>query len=204
MVNQEKKNLIFFNAEENIKKYGLKYFRITQLCIDIHISKRTFYKIFCSKEELIKELYLNMLIGSYEDVIFILQAKTSFINKIEDISNIIEKRFYLFNNDSMDDLENSYPSVFLEVSSFRNERIKPLLILLIKKAQKHKIINDFEPELLIDLFFVSITSIFTEKLRNMENGNNQYQFRDIFNLILNGLLSKRGKSSLNYKLTKLR
>jgi AcrR family transcriptional regulator len=202
MLRQEKRNLILATAEKNIKIYGLSYFRISQLCTDIHISKRTFYKIFDSKEEFLKELYLNMLITSYEAVVFILQAKTSFIKKIEDISKIIEARFKLFNNDTMAELKKLYPSIYLEVEFFQNERIKPLFMLLIKKAQKHKIINDFEPKFLITLFFEIITSMFTENLRNVSNGKNSYCFRDVFDLVLNGLLTKKGKSILNYNLLK--
>jgi hypothetical protein len=202
MKNQEIKNRIFFYAKEYIKKYGLRTFTTTHLCKNLNISKKTFYKIYNSKEELIGELFLDTLIGSYENVVVILQAKTSFISKIGDISFIVENQFQLFNNNTMTELKKLYPSIYFEVDNFRNKRIKPLLVLLIEKAQKHKIINEFEPKFLITLFFSIITSIFTENLKNTGSKNKQYLFRDVLNLILSGLLTKRGKSILNYNLLK--
>jgi len=199
---QHIKKQIFLYTSENIKKDGLKTIKITPLCNNLHISKKTFYIVFNSKEELISELFIDILIGSYVNVLVVLQAKTSFVKKIEEISTIIEDKFQLFNNDTMTELKNLYPSIYFEVENFRNERIKPLFMLLIKKAQKHKIINEFEPKFLITLFFAIITSIFTENLRNDKNGNNQYRFRNVFDLVLNGLLTKKGKSILNYNLLK--
>lgn len=50
------KNKILNSIREQILKYGFKKFTIDDVCIDLMISKKTIYKYFDSKEQMISEI----------------------------------------------------------------------------------------------------------------------------------------------------
>ncbi len=96
-----------------------------------------------------------------------------------------------------------YPDVSLKINYFKSSKIIPLLKLLIVKAQQRKIINDFDPQILINIFFGSISTIYNEQNNFIENQNTDLKFREVFEILLSGILAKKGKSFLKHKLVSI-
>jgi hypothetical protein len=144
-----------------------------------------------------------MLRSAYINVIQIIQERNSFFEKFEKISQLVEKRIPLFNNKAMEELKKFYPDVSLKINYFKSSKIIPLLKLLIVKAQQRKIINDFDPQILINIFFGSISTIYNEQNNFIENQNTDLKFREVFEILLSGILAKKGKSFLKHKLVSI-
>ena len=203
MLSKEKIENINCLVEKLIIENGISKLNISQLCISTSISKKTFYKHFGSKKIFIEKYYLNMLRSAYINVIQIIQERNSFFEKFEKISQLVEKRIPLFNNKAMEELKKFYPDVSLKINYFKSSKIIPLLKLLIVKAQQRKIINDFDPQILINIFFGSISTIYNEQNNFIENQNTDLKFREVFEILLSGILAKKGKSFLKHKLVSI-
>ena len=203
MLPKEKIETINSLVEKLIIADGISNLNISALCASVSTSKKTFYKSFGSKEKFIEKFYLDMLRSAYINVIQIIQEGNSFFDKFEKISQLVEKRIPLFNNKSMEELKKYYPEVSLKINYFKSNKIVPLLTLLIEKAQQRKIINEFDTQLLINIFFSSVSTIYNEKNNFIEYKKTELKFREVFEILLSGILTKKGKSFLNHKLVNI-
>ena len=86
MLSKEKTNEIYLLSEKLIQEKGIAKMNISELCNSASISKKTFYRIFGSKQNFIEKFYLNMLRNAYIEVVSIIQARNSFFDKFENIS----------------------------------------------------------------------------------------------------------------------
>lgn len=191
-------NRIFEMAEETILRKGIQGLNISGMCIQLGISKKTFYKNFRNKEEFIERIYLKMLKSTYNEVIYVLQTKRPFIVKFELISNEIEKRIPFFNYKALRELKKKYPNITLKIDYFKNNHIIPLLTLLIKKAQHKNIINNFNPKILINVFLATINSIY---INEYHFRGNEIKVKEVFKLLLIGVLKKKGIASFNLEVS---
>ena len=203
MLSKEKTNEIYLLSEKVIQEKGIAKMNISELCNSASISKKTFYRLFGSKQNFIEKFYLNMLRNAYIEVVATIQAKNSFFDKFENISNIVEKRVPFFNNNSFQLLKSKYPEVAVKINYFKSNKIIPLLTLLIEKAQQRKIINDYNPRIMINVFFGAISSIYYSQFSLIDNEKNEVKFSEVFEILLGGILTKKGKNFLNYKLVNI-
>lgn len=203
MLSKEKTNEIYLLSEKLIQEKGIAKLNISELCNSASISKKTFYRNFVSKQNFIEKFYLNMLKNAYIEVVSIIQARNSFFDKFENISNIVEKRVPFFNNNSFQLLKSKYPEVAVKINFFKSNKIIPLLTLLIEKAQQRKIINDYNPGVMINVFFGAISSIYNSQFSFTEADKSEIKFNEVFEILLGGILTKKGKNFLNYKLVNI-
>ena len=203
MLSKEKTNEIYLLSERLIQEKGIAKMNISELCNSASISKKTFYRNFGSKQNFIEKFYLNMLRNAYIEVVATIQAKNSFFDKFENISNIVEKRVPFFNNNSFQLLKSKYPEAAAKINYFKSNKIIPLLTLLIEKAQQRKIINDYNPGIMINVFFGAISSIYYSQFSLIKSEKKEIKFREVFEILLGGILTKKGKNFLNHKLVNI-
>lgn len=200
MLTKEKINEVYLLSEKSIQENGIVKMNISEICFSASISKKTFYRIFGSKQNFIEKFYLNMLRSAYLEVISIIQERNSFFDKFEKISQIVEKRIPFLNNKTFTEIKSKYPKIAIKISYFKSNKIIPLLTLLIEKAQQRKIINNHDPIIMINVFFGAISSIYNPQFSFIENEKNDVKFKEVFEILLSGILTKKGKSFLKYML----
>ncbi len=203
MLSKEKTNEIYLLSEKLIQEMGIVKMNISLLCNSASISKKTFYSAFGSKQNFIEKFYLNMLRNAYIEVVSIIQERNSFFDKFEKISHIVEEKIPFFNNKSIEELKSKYPEVVFKINYFKSKKIVPLLTLLIEKAQQRKIINNHRPKIMINVFFGAISSIYNSQFSLIESDKKELKFRDVFEILLSGILTKKGKNFLKYKLVNI-
>lgn len=178
-------------TEESYKKITLE-----GITTDLGINKKTNYKALSSKEELAGSIFIGELTKAYRGLIQLIQEKSSMVTKIENLGEMVGSYIQLFNDSSLHNLKKEYPNLWKEIVFFRKERVMPLINLLLNHSKKHNLIADYPNELIIKLFSTSLT-ISTEKNYLVHNKSDcQSVFQSIFDILLNGILTKKGKKLL--------
>ncbi|MBU1094919.1 MAG: TetR/AcrR family transcriptional regulator [Bacteroidetes bacterium] len=196
MSTEEYKDLITDFISDRLMSDGYKKITLEEITSNLAISKKTVYKVFSSKEELARSIFIGELNNAYNGLIQVLQEKSSIVTKIEKLSKIIENYIRLFNEISLNNLRKEFPSLWKEIVLFRKERVLPLINVFLNHSKKHNLIVDYDNELIIKLFSTSLT-ISTEK-NNLKNKKSTYQyvFQSIYEILLNGIMTKKGKKLL--------
>jgi hypothetical protein len=196
-----RKNELYNYAEITIRNETLRKINISEMCKNFGISKKTFYKEFESKENFIRKFYFKKLSEAYISLVSTIQKQDTFAEKIINISQVIENSIPIFNSNKLNEVAEIYPKVFERLINFKNNRVVPLFNLMISSAQKHNIINNYNSSIMLQVFFSVISSIHDSK-RTLSIGEN-IKFNDVFQILLNGILTKKGKSFLSNKLVNI-
>lgn len=182
--------------QETIHEKGYRNITLDELTDQLRISKKTFYKNYKDKEEIYKVVLKDELEDAYRNLVILLQAKSTMAEKISRLSTIIEKNIVLFNTSSLQKIKKEYYGLWKEIILFRKEMVFPLIDFLLDHSKKKDLIKDYPNEMIIELFSVGL-NLAIEKTFNMSSIQNyRPQYNTIFEILLNGILTKKGKKLL--------
>jgi AcrR family transcriptional regulator len=121
-MNEEKRRIITKVAELYLK-YGIKSVTMDDVARELGISKKTLYKYVSNKEDLVK-LFVEFVHEHKEcEMQEIQDKKINAIEKLFEVNKLVLKMLKNYNPSIEYDLKKHYPEQFLEISSFRKERM---------------------------------------------------------------------------------
>lgn len=175
---------------------GYQKIILDEITADLANSKKTIYKEFSTKEELLNFVFLGELTKAYQKLVILVQEKSLMFNKVEKLADLAASYIILFNEESLQKLKKEFPDIWKKIVSFRMSKILPLINLIINHSKKHKIINNISNELVIKLFNNSLTTATDKSFLIHNNLTQESVFKTIFNILLNGMLTPKGKKLL--------
>lgn len=192
------------NVKKEIQNYvtqllldeGYKRFTLEKIVSAMNISKKTIYKNFLNKEDVIASSYNEILNDAYLRLIKLIQSNNRMVDKLEELADLIKTYLFVFDTDSFIYLKKEFPSIWFKILSVRRRKFMPLLNLLIDHSKKHRLIVDVPNEILIKYFGVSL-GLLSDK-RSLSKLFIPYNkaFNDLFGILINGILTKKGKKLL--------
>ena len=189
-----KENLIQKHLTEKFQKVGFYSFSLDDIAIELSISKKTIYKYYKNKHELVNDILTGLLESAYNKVIITIASKSSFLDKYYSIFNIVKKNLRVFDDTSLLSLKKSYPDIWIKIARFRKYNIIPLLKLLLSSGIKKGVLNNYPEELYLKLIYGSIQEVTKRNAKPFEG-----ELDILLMMVLNGALTKKGKKFLNYK-----
>ena len=193
---QKYRELITGYVLSKMMNTGYQKIILDEITVDLAISKKTIYKEFSTKEELLNFVFLGELTKTYQKLVMLVQEKSPMFDKVEKLANIVANYILLFNEESLQKLKKEFPDIWKKIIFFRACRVLPLINLIINHSKKHKIINNNSNELLLKLFSNSLTTATDKSFLMHSNLTQESVFKTIFNILLNGMLTEKGKKLL--------
>jgi len=175
---------------------GYKKIILDEITVDLAISKKTIYKEFSTKEELLNFVFLGELTKTYQKLVMLVQEKSPMFDKVEKLADLVASYIILFSEESLQKLKKEFPDIWKKIVFFRMSKILPLINHIINHSKKHKIINNISNELVINLFNNSLTTATDKSFLIHNNLTQEAVFKTIFNILLNGMLTRKGKKLL--------
>ncbi|HRN26747.1 MAG: TetR/AcrR family transcriptional regulator [Ignavibacteriaceae bacterium] len=199
--NHEKLKLqILDHIAKDILNYGFRNFTLDEVASNLHISKKMIYQVFQTKEELIRAVIIAQLGSPYNSIHKIFKEESSTVEKLINLSIVVEQYYSAFNPTSIKRLAHYFPELADYVEQFRNNRIIPLINQLLKDGKKKNLILDIPDQIIIEVFTSALGTIAESKSDNSTQYSYRQKFRQAFDILLNGILTNEGKQLLNYKL----
>lgn len=194
------KSRILNHLEKDFSNHGFRNFALDKMASELHLSKKTIYKYFQTKEELIRVVLIKQLNIAYREVVIILQSQSSIIEKLMNLSIVVEQFYSAFNETSIERLKHYFKDLADYNEQFRIHRIIPLINLMLKDGKTKELILDIPDEIIIKVFTSVLGAIAKSNTNNFSNFSYHQTFRQAFDILLNGILTKKGKQLLNNKL----
>ena len=101
---------------------------VDEIAGSLGISKKTFYKHFASKDELLLVVTDRLLAEVHAEFRAIAEADTGFLEKFEALVTFLGQRLSRLSRPLMRDLQRHSPGVWARVERFRRERISKNLL----------------------------------------------------------------------------
>ena len=198
---EETRQRIIRTAQELFGKYGYSMANTNLIAAELGISKRTLYENFPSKEQLLLECVHDIMEKAKALLNDILdKIKDPEENYIEQIlrTNTVKSEFSpMFTTTFFKDIRKSAPKIWDMISKFRQEQMLKYFGKMneigVKRGYVKKHINQ---EILYIMYFTSIDTIISPDVISRLPVTAEEASRQIFEIILTGSLSDKGKEEL--------
>lgn len=195
-MNVDLKERIIQNSIELFCQNGLKNVNTDLIAQEVGISKRTLYEVFPSKEQLIKDVLLNLM----ETI----QQEVQKLNTVMDEGNadnfrlvfqhlvkVISEVLNHFTKQIMTDLKRYYPEIWEEIRAFRVIGMKEEFFKIFTYGQeKGYIRKDINVELIYFIHLFAIDNIMTPEIISELPLSTTDALNSIFDIFLKGILTE--------------
>lgn len=172
-------------------EYGIRYNSMDDIARQLHISKRTIYTEYTSKDELVKDLFLSDYYQLRASLISLDSKKLDAITKTMLIYSITQRRITSISRLVICDLEKYYPALLDELVVLYEELIHQSFVRTLIQGKTDKYFHDeIMPDSIAHIFSflfksyaLSRISVSTDGFTLCRNEVLDYHFRSICNPI---------------------
>jgi hypothetical protein len=190
---KDEKDKILKAASEIFFSRGFYKIPVDDIAASLKMSKKTIYKHFPSKQDLVKEV-VNLFTSTHGGNI------TRIVNTDY---NAVEKLFYIFkylgnvlisvNEQWFSDIHDQAPEIWVEVEEFRTRVMGLNISKIIEQGKKEGYIVNHPSLIMINIFISSIRGIINPSFLLTHKINAGKALESTLDILMNGILTTKGK-----------
>lgn len=189
----EEKNKIIKFALDKFFKEGFYKVTMDQIASELRMSKKTIYKYFPSKENLVQETIEYMKGHISASIRKTLDTNDNAIVKIVGLVKIISDLWLNVKDKILVELERHYPHIWHGIDEFRTMMMNRNLTILFEQGKKEGFVKDYPNEIISTVFMGAVRAVVNPDffINSHLSLNNAVEMT--FEIMLNGLLTEKGK-----------
>lgn len=192
------KERILARADERFLREGFARISVDDLTSDLSMSKKTFYKVFRSKEDLVEQLIMRALGSVALSLEKVMTGELTFPERIRAFMSIIPIIAHRVDSPLARDIQRHLPSVWSKVEEFRGKRMATYLTTVFQQGQAEGYIRSDVPiRLLVLAVIAAVQSIVRPMVLAEESFSTREAVAGIFSLFLHGSLTDAGRSAID-------
>lgn len=174
-----------------------------ELAQQMHISKKTIYKHYKSKDSLLEEICksTNKEIG--DNINSVINEKRDVVYKLTEIMLIHTNYISQIGEKWLQDLKTHTPHLWNSIEDFKKRKIELILEKLLRQGKREKLISEFHPALIIACFTSAIQAITHPEFLINNNFSMHEALISVQKFLLTGILTKKGKEKFRKSLSKI-
>lgn len=189
------------NESEKIVNYSTKEFlkngfyktTMDQLAKGMKISKKTIYKYFPSKSMLLGKVVQKFQKKIIDELDLIIESDKSIIEKIKDLGTFFAHFSVIENKKILNDFLNHEPKLWEKVDRLRTTIMENFWEKLIVEGKKEGLIIDKSNKVIMAVILSSIRGVINPEFLTKNNISINDAFEQTFSIIINGILSEKGR-----------
>ena len=182
------RNNIIKSALAQVKRFGFRRFTIDEIASDLGISKKTIYKYFDSKSELISAAVDSQIESEKRSTIEAMNANVAWLDKFEKIifsDNCAEKP----QDRLIEELQRFFPEEWSKVENMREFKSQQLKKILEEGRRKGDISETVHIETVVMLLESTIDKLLDLNFVRQHGLTLQSAIREVKQIILYGILN---------------
>jgi AcrR family transcriptional regulator len=196
MTELEDKQRIVAVASKQFMENGISKVTLDEVATELGMSKKTMYKFFPSKEDLLKTIVHTMMNGVRLRVEAVINSDKPFVEKAPDLLAIIGHQISIMSKQFLFDLQRFTPQLWKEIDEFRRERILTSVRKMFIQAQQEGVFRkDLDIELFILVFTSSVQGIVNPQTLSQQSFSAQEALHGIFRIIFEGAMTEEARKN---------
>ncbi|MFQ6604007.1 MAG: TetR/AcrR family transcriptional regulator [Fidelibacterota bacterium] len=190
---QNPPNRILNSGLDLLRKVGLRFFTVDYLAETIGMSKKTIYKYFPTKADLINNMFdyfMEYVRKRFRDII---NSDKNAIAKLVEIRDILAQINHRISIVKMVEVKARYPEIWHRIETFRQERRNDFAIILQQGQEEGYVSREKDANKLAGVMMIIINEIFQPETLVKYNLSFIELFDLFFDLIMEGFLTAQGK-----------
>ena len=193
---------ILEGADRLFRENGLYKSSMDELASDLRISKKTIYKYFTSKNNLVKEVTKYWMNVSAERVNKIVKSKADVITKLVLLLENYSSEFSVLSEKWIRDYRLHYPESWRLVEKFREDKIFDFARKLLNQGLKERYVLNVPVEVVIASHTASMHAVVNPKFMIENNLSMKDALNYVFEMQMNGILTEKGRKKFTDKKNK--
>ena len=188
----EKEKILFF-AGQRFEQSGFYKTTMDELAKELKISKKTIYKHFPKKEDLVRGV-IDVLRFSIEVKIReIVGGQDNAVIKLYKISNLLASRVSKISDVWLNDLRIHGRELWIEMDNFRKGVIQRNLELIVNQGKKEELIVDKPNVIILTIIISSIQAVVNPEFIFNNNLSIKTAVLHTLDVVFSGILTKSGR-----------
>ncbi|HVN49538.1 MAG TPA: TetR/AcrR family transcriptional regulator [Bacteroidota bacterium] len=198
MAAQDEKRRIVEAASKKFFESGVSKVTIDEVAADMGMSKKTIYKYFPSKDELLIAGVRSHMERIGKEVSGIINSPASFEKKMAAFLVVIGRQISRISSQFQSDLRKVSPQVWNEIDTFRREVVIAQLKQLFVQAKKEKIFrNDLNVEIFQLMLIHATQGIVNPTVLSANSFSAVEAYKEIIKVLFAGVMTDKGKMKLH-------
>ena len=194
---------IIEQIEDKLFKEGFYKTTMDEVASELGMSKKTIYKFFPSKEDLVMAIAKHFMSGMKNKILPALSSNKNAIEKLEDLMNILAKASEKISSARMEEMKRHYPSLWNEIDRFRTEMMFGNITKVIDQGKKEGLFIDCPTNIVMNVLVASIRNIVNPDFILNNNFSIIEAARYAFRIIIGGIVTDKGKKIFNQTINKM-
>lgn len=195
-VNPERKRILNFVSEKFFRE-GFYKTSIDSIASELHVSKKTIYKNFTTKEQIVEEMVYALLNDTSSKIDEIIKSDVTSLHKALKMFEVMGSVTLKLTDNWVKDIQIHMPQLWEKIDEFRTKRAYSIFSNIIEEGKKEGNFIDKPNELIIHLFINSIRSIVNPQFIFMHKFSFREAFQHTFEILFNGILTPKGKKQFD-------
>ncbi len=191
----EIRSRIIQTAFEMFEQYGFSKSTMEDIAEHLHISKKTLYKHFRNKEEILKEgfhTYRCDIENAIDSIIN--DTSLDFIEKLRKLMMFIAGKAKHFKSHFMEDLQKNHHEIYTEIQEFRRKNAYAKMSKLISEGTEQGIFRqDIDKNILVKMYTSSIQAIINPDTLAQLPLSVEDAFKNIITVLFEGIYTEKGR-----------
>ncbi len=192
----EREKILGFACETFLRE-GFYKTTMDDIATRLHMSKKTIYKYFSSKEELVKEIMTTHMRSTINRIKNHVNHESNAVEKLFDIFTIVGENILKVNEKMIMDLQYYSPEIWKEVDDFRAKQITANFSRIFEQGKAEGYFYNYKTEIILSIFIASIRSIVNPDYSVRNSVSLQESFIAIIEILMNSILNEKGKKIFN-------
>jgi AcrR family transcriptional regulator len=180
-------------CETHFMNHGFHKTTMDDIAKALKISKKTIYKHFSSKDELVRAVFIrirNDLTGQVESIV---NGSGDAIIKLYNISIIFSRRAATISNKWLNDLQYYAPDVWREVEDFRTKMMQKNMTLLVEQGKAEGLISNYPTTIIMGVIISSVQGVVNPDFVLHNNISINVAGETTLEIVFSGILTKKGR-----------
>lgn len=192
-MNEHKDKILNYTTDKIISN-GFYKTSMDEISRDLNISKKTIYKYFPSKEELVTKVIMSIINKISRNVDLIITSDVNAVEKIVNLMKLITKNYVKLSNKLIFDVRYHMPSLWDKIDKLRTKKIQHNLSIIIEQGKKEGLFKDMYAPIILSMFTSSVREVASPEFLTQHPVAGGNAIKTIFEIILNGILTDKGKN----------
>jgi AcrR family transcriptional regulator len=184
---------IMVKAEELFRRYGLRNVTMDDLAKEMVISKKTIYRYFIDKDELVYKISFEAFRRLGQDMVVIRKNSKNAIDEIIRLMEYMNSMFGSMRQNVLYDMKKYYPKAWQTYLDYKENALKTNILSNLKRGIKEGVYRkDIKPEIVASLRIANVEITFNPEAFPADKYNFAEVQKQSLSMFMYGLLSPRG------------
>lgn len=193
----DEQNKIVEITEEKFFRDGFYKTTMDELASELSMSKKTIYKFFPSKEDLVMAIAKRFMDRMKSKILPALNSDKNAIEKLSELNNILAKSSEVISSNRMDEIRKHFPALWNEIDNFRTKMMFGNITKVIDQGKAEGLFIDYPTEIIMNMLVASVRTIVTPDFILNNNFSIGEAALYAFKIIIGGIVTEKGRKVFN-------